>query len=91
MNTEALDIAKSFGGEAENIRQMIAENSEKAALLMQQRVDTNLEAERAIMREQIEALGFSSDRAMANEMANRTLSKMFGSFSLIQKIIQNMG
>ena len=91
MNTEGIALSSASGSESESIRQLISENSNKARILMQQRLEATREAERKVMREQIEALSFQSERAMANELSNRTLSKMFGSFSLIQKIIQNMG
>lgn len=91
MSIEGIANAQNHDGETESIRQMIAANSEKARVLTQQRIEHTLEAERTVMRAQLDALSFSSERSIANEMANRTLSKMFGSFSLIQKIMQNMG
>lgn len=91
MNIDAIADFQARGGESESIRQMIAAQSQKANALMQQRVDFGLEASRELARREIEALNFQVERGMANELGSRTLNKMFGSFSLIQKIMQNMG
>ncbi len=91
MTTEAISASNIPSGETESIRQMIEANSDKAERRMQKVMSSAAEVQRTIMREQIEALRFQTDRAISNEMSNRTLSKMFGSFSLIQKIMQNMG
>ena len=42
-------------------------------------------------RRQLETLVMNADRALANEASSRVLKSMFGKFSLIQKIMQNMG
>jgi uncharacterized membrane protein len=91
MNTEAIAASHVPASEAESIRQMIEANSDKARQQMQKGINANIEAQRAIMREQIDTLRFQTDRAISNEMGSRTLNKLFGSFSLIQKIMQNMG
>ena len=43
------------------------------------------------IRSAIDVLKQTTERSMSDELASRTLDSMFGSFSMIQRIMQNMG
>ncbi len=91
MQVEGIAQTGEAFGETESIRAMIAEASKQAKMMTQANLSASNEMQRNLARNEIETMNFNVERAMANEMANRTLSKMFGSFSLVQKIMQNMG
>ncbi len=73
------------------IEEMIRKSAKQANYMMQVKLRASHEAEKSNLREQLSSVKFHTERAMANEDANRTLSSMFGKFSLVQKIMQNMG
>lgn len=73
------------------IDQMVNHRADLNQHIMNERLQINLDARKAALRNQLDAVLFQSERALANERANRTLSRMFGSFTLVQKIMQSMG
>jgi len=47
-------------------------------------------SKQAHLRRELDALRFNTERAIANEEASRTMSRIFSKFSLLQKIMQTM-
>lgn len=91
MNMEISSVSQSAASESDTIRMMIQQSSENARAMMQQQLAAAEETKIKLARNEIDSMGYQADRAMSNELGNRTLQKLLGSFSLVQKIMQNMG
>ena len=91
MEIEALSPNAKTSDQTAIIEQMIQQSAKQANSLMQVKLNATFETEKIQMREQLSSLMFQTERSISNEQSTRTLSTMFGSFSLVQKIMQNMG
>lgn len=91
MSFEISAVSPSNASESDTIRKMIQRSSENARAMMQQQIAMTEETKIKMARHEIDIMSYQTERAMANELGNRTLQKLLGSFSLIQKIMQNMG
>jgi hypothetical protein len=73
------------------LRQELAANSRQSAKILQVHMQSAQSFREASMRQQLESMLMHAERSLANEESSRTLSSLFGKFTLLQKIMQTMG
>ena len=91
--SEAVQSAALYGAEdqAKQVTSAMARQQEKSNALLRAKTDQAQRVAATHARRQLELMIMNADRALANEESSRVLKSMFGKFSLIQKIMQNMG
>jgi len=72
------------------LRHEMALNSRQSARLLQVQMQSANASREASTRQQLESMLMHAERSLANEESSRALSKLFGKFTLLQKIMQTM-
>lgn len=73
------------------LRREFALNSQHSAKLLQVKMQTAESHREALTRKQLESMLMHAEKSIANEESSRALSRLFGKFSLLNKIMQTMG
>ena len=73
------------------LQQEMAANSQHSAKLMRVQMQSAQTQREASVRQQLESMLMHAERSVSNEESARAMSRLFGKFSLLQKIMQSMG
>ena len=91
---EAIENSEKKDAPVSNISLLHKEleiSSKHSAKLLQVHLDTSRSSRNAAMRQQLKSMLMHAERSLANEETSRALSRLFGKFTLLQKIMQTMG